>query len=98
MILMGKINIPKTTILCNDCEWPYVCCDHCEYYLFNADAQGRYIGLGYCKFYKDNKDPEDLCDNFCCAFLAKNKGIKDETSQKGNRRNAKNDRESQKKD
>lgn len=47
----------------------YALCDHCDYYNFNPDKHGAYIGLGYCKLKRCGKDPLEKCSAFKAKFL-----------------------------
>lgn len=45
---------------CND-----IICDFCKHYQFNG-VKGVYVGKGFCKFHKENRDPFDGCGGFYC--------------------------------
>jgi len=58
--------------LCPNCDERGLCCDHCAYFQFNGDEQGRYTGDGWCRLHKRPEDPAGLCDEyFCFQLLAK---------------------------
>jgi hypothetical protein len=57
--------------LCPKCEYPYLCCDHCAYFEFNGDEQGRYTNNGWCRLHKRAEDPGSLCDDYFCFELLK---------------------------
>lgn len=51
--------------LCPDCDPEYYAvCDFCKHYDFNANADGSYVGDGWCRFSKERKDPGEGCENF----------------------------------
>jgi len=58
--------------LCPDCDARALCCDHCAYYQFNGDEQGRYTGNGWCRRHKRPEDPGRLCDDYFCFQILRN--------------------------
>lgn len=47
----------------------YAFCNHCDYYNFNPDKHGTYIGLGYCRLKRCGKKPLGKCSAFKAKFL-----------------------------
>jgi hypothetical protein len=45
-------------------------CDFCSEYYFTSDDGGIYVGDGFCKLLKVNKEPNDGCEDFKC-FIKK---------------------------
>lgn len=63
--------------LCPDCDPRGLCCDHCAYYMFNGDEEGRYTGDGFCRFHKENREPWQCCDEyFCFQILRKDDEVR----------------------
>ena len=44
-------------------------CDFCEYYDYNGDKDGCYIGKGYWGLHKKQIDPHYECNDFVCGFI-----------------------------
>jgi hypothetical protein len=44
-------------------------CDHCKWYDFNGDEAGCYSGAGYCRFWREPRDPLDECEHYECVTL-----------------------------
>lgn len=63
------MEIPKTVKLCSNCDWPYICCDHCNYFKFNPDEQDRYIDCGFCNLHYLPSDPGSSCEYYYCFRL-----------------------------
>lgn len=61
--------------LCPDCAPGYTCCDHCAYYNFNGDTEGRYTGEGWCRFHKEKRDPGSDCEEYVCFQLLNPEGV-----------------------
>ena len=49
---------------CKDCE--IICCDFCRFYEFNGDADGNWIGKGYCTWNDEFRDPGSSCEDYIC--------------------------------
>jgi len=60
--------------LCPDCDPRAICCDHCAYFEFNGDSEGRYTGNGYCRLHKRAEDPGSECEDYHCFQLLKKEG------------------------
>lgn len=62
-------------MFCANCDARTACCDHCAYYQFNGDEQGRYTGEGLCRKHKRAEEPDSLCDDYFCFQLLTKDGV-----------------------
>ena len=55
--------------LCPKCDPTALCCNHCAYFKFNGDEQGRYTDNGWCRLHKRKESPAGWCDEYLCFQL-----------------------------
>ena len=61
-----------------ECEEIGAICDFCKYYDYNGEdiieddkvyKDALYVGKGFCRLYKKQRDPHEGCNDFVCNMI-----------------------------